>query len=218
MLPRLSFLALVLFASALACAQNAKCPPPPSLMKMDKGEYSNQPGVIFNLESFAATLQPRGKRAPNCYVKTAVIDHGTVFVSSDSLTHLFGQKLTESNNQLKDVQIEMKDNEVHLTGKMKKLIWIPFSAAGPLTTDGTNLRIETKSIKAMGVPVKGLMDALGKHLQTLTGSESPKGVIAQGDTLIFQPYEIAHVRGHITSVGLSSQGMTVHFGGTVAKK
>jgi len=187
-------------------------------MRMDKGTYSNQPGVIFDLESFSATLQPMGKHAPLCYAKTTLIEQGNVFVSTQSLTRLFGQKLSEANSQLKEVEVEMKDNQVHLHGKVKKLIWLPFSIEGPVTTDGTNLKIETKEIKALGVPVKGLLDALGKHLQSLTGSESPNGVVAEGDSLIFHPYEIAHVKGHITSATINSQGLNVRFGGGVAQK
>lgn len=210
--------ALLLLLATCAVAQRVKCPPPPSLMRMDKGTYSNQPGVIFDLESFSATLQPMGKHAPLCYAKTTLIEQGNVFVSTQSLTRLFGQKLSEANSQLKEVEVEMKDNQVHLHGKVKKLIWLPFSIEGPVTTDGTNLKIETKEIKALGVPVKGLLDALGKHLQSLTGSESPNGVVAEGDSLIFHPYEIAHVKGHITSATINSQGLNVRFGGVVAQK
>ena len=210
--------ALLLLLATFAAAQKVKCPPPPSLMRMDKGTYSNQPGVIFDLESFSATLQPMGKHAPLCYAKTTLIEQGNVFVSTQSLTRLFGQKLSEANSQLKEVEVEMKDNQVHLHGKVKKLIWLPFSIEGPVTTDGTNLKIETKEIKALGVPVKGLLDALGKHLQSLTGSESPNGVVAEGDSLIFHPYEIAHVKGHITSATINSQGLNVRFGGVVAQK
>lgn len=192
-------------------AQTVKCPPPPGIMHMDKGTYSNQPGVTFDLASFSATLQPMGKRAPLCYAKTTIIEQGNIFVSTESLTHLFSQKLKEANSQIKDVEVEVKDNEVLIHGKVKKVLWLPFSVDGPVTTDGTNLKIDTKEIKAMGLPVKGLLDALGKHLQSLTGAESPNGVVAEGDSLIFHPYEIAHVKGHITSATVTSEGLHVRF-------
>ncbi len=207
------FRALLILAALtpLAVADSVKCPPPPSSMQMDKGDYSNQPGVIFELQSFSATLQPRGKRAPLCYARTTIVEKGDVFVSNESLTHLFGQKLQQNNSRLKDVQVELKDNEVHFSGKMKKLIWMPFEVDGPVSTDGTNLLVQTKSIKAMGIPVKGLLDALGKHLQTVTGSESPQGVVIKGDNLVFQPGEIAHVKGHIAAVSSTSRGLEVRF-------
>lgn len=218
--PVFRFMVLLLLAvpATVTLAQDVKCPPPTSIMKMDKGEYSNLPGVVFELQSFSARLEPRGKRAPLCYVKIALIDRGDVFVSSDSLTHLFGQKLAQSHSQIKDVQVEMKENEIHLSGKMKKVLWLPFSVSGPVTTDGKNLRIQAKEIKALGIEVKGLMDALGKHLQTLVGSESPKGVIVEGDNLTFQPSEIAHVTGHISSVAVTTKGLSVQFGDVTVKK
>ena len=198
-----------LLASALA--ETVKCPPPPSIMRMEKGQYSNQPGVVFDLASFSAKLEPRGRRAPLCYAKTTMIEKGNVFVSNDSLTHLFAQKIEQTNTDLKEVQIEMKDNEVHLSGKMKKLIWLPFSVDGPVSTDGTNLLMQTKSIKAAGIPVKGLLDALGKHLQAVTGSDTPNGVIIKGDNLVIQPVEVAHIKGHIAKVVSTSKGLEVEF-------
>ncbi len=210
------FRALVWFimgcSVSLAFADSIKCPPPPNVMRMEKGEYSNQPGVFFELQSFSAVLQPLGRRAPLCYAKATMIEKGDVFVSNDSLTHLFAQKIQQGNRDLKDVTVEMKDNEVHLSGKMKKLIWMDFSVDGPISTDGTNLLMQTKSIKAMGIPVKGLLDALGKHLQAVTGSDSPNGVIIKGDELVIQPFQIAHVKGHILSATSTAKGLSVRFG------
>jgi hypothetical protein len=59
--------------------------------------------------------------------------------------------------------------------------------------------------------MKGLLDALGKELSTIIHSESVNGVAANGDTLIFQPEGIFHVRGHIAKIEVTEKGLSVHF-------
>ena len=96
-------------------------------------------------------------------------------------------------------------------GKVKKLISLPFTVEGPVITDGRNLDLQAKSIKAMGIPMKGLLDALGKELSNMIHAESVNGVMASGDTLIFQPEGISHVTGHITKVSVTDKGLLVEF-------
>jgi len=42
-------------------------------------------------------------------------------------------------------------------------------------------------------------------------SESVNGVVVKGDTLSFQPKQIAHVREHIEAADITSQGLLLKF-------
>ncbi len=199
-------------------AEQLKCPPQITHIFMPQGEYSPQPGTVFALHDFQADMVARGKSSPLCFTRWTDIKKGEVFVSSQSLSNMFERKLRQSDRAVSEVKVELKDDKARISGKMKKAVPIPFSIEGPVTTDGRNLDLQAKSIKAVGIPMKGLLDALGKHLGSLVQSESMSGISASGDTLIFRPEQISHVRGHIASVQLTDKGLVVKFDQQPASK
>ena len=206
------FLTLIAVFSSLASkAEQIVCPAPVTRMTVDKGQYSPLGGATLNLENFAANMVARGKTSPLCFTRTTDVEHGRVFISSESLTRLFAQKARQSGSRVKDLKVEIKDGEAHLSGKIHKGLDIPFDIQGPISSDGTQLILHAKKIKAEGIPVKGLLNTLGAHLSSLLRSESVNGVIAKDDTLIFEPDKIAHVRGKIASADLKADGLTIVF-------
>ncbi len=180
---------------------------------MDNGQYSPVEGAVFNLRNFAATMVARGKEMPLCFARMTQVQQGQVFISSESLTRLFQRKIQQSKSQVTDIKIEMDDNAVHLSGKLHKGVAVTFEIEGPVSTDGTALLLRAKQIKAEGLPMKGLLEMLGKNLGSLLGSESVDGVTAQGDTLVFQPSTIAYVRGSIAKVQPTPKGLMIMFAG-----
>lgn len=185
---------------------------------MEKGQYSPLEGAMFNLQDFAATMVARGKSSPLCFARTTEVQHGEVFISAESLTKLFAQKVEQSKSSISELKVEVKDNAAHLSGKVHKGIDIPFEIEGPISSDGTLLILHAKKIKAEGIPVKGLLGMVGVHLGSMLGSEGVSGVSATGDTLVFEPVKIAHVRGRITSAQLTSKGLALVFGQELAKQ
>lgn len=181
---------------------------------MEKGQYSPLEGTTFSLQDFAANMVARGKASPLCFARTTDVLHGQVFISAESLARLFAQKVQQANTSVSQVKVEIRDDVAHLSGKVHKGIDISFEIAGPISTDGTVLILRARKIKAEGIPMKGLLGMIGVHLSSLLGSESVNGVATKGDTLIFEPIKIAHVRGHITSAHLASDGLTIVFGQT----
>lgn len=205
-------LGAALFVSPLCFgAEQLRCPARVTQMVMEKGHYSPMQGATFGLQDFSATMVARGKTSPLCFMRTTEVQQGEVFISSESLTALFAQKIQQSQSKMSDIKVEIKDNEAHLSGKTKKGISIPFEIQGPVSTDGKVLLLQAKKIKATGIPVKGLLGMLGKHLSSIIGSESMNGVSAKGDTLIFEPAKIAHVTGRLASAQLTPKGLVIVF-------
>ena len=209
---------IVLACQIAEAADNVRCPQPVTFLAMDRGEYSSMPGAVFGLQHFAARMVARGKTQPLCSARMTEIQHGNIFISSESITKIFGQKIKESGSKISDLQVEIKDDELHLKGKVHKGIDIPFEVAGPVSTDGSNLKLDAKKVKAEHLPVKGLMGMLGMHLSSLLQSEQAQGVTAQGNTLIFEPAKIAHVKGRISAVKLTDKGIDISFADGAAKQ
>lgn len=188
------------------------CPAQITHMDVKQGTYSPVLGASFELRDFDADMVARGKGSPLCFVREAKIAHGGVFVSAESLTKLFQQKTRQGSTDVSDVKVETRDDQTaHISGKLHKKMDVSFEIEGPVTTDGTNLILQAKKIKADKFPVKALLGMMGKNLGTMLRSESVAGVEAREDTLIFKPALISHAEGHIAKLVLSSQGMEVTY-------
>jgi hypothetical protein len=213
-----SLLGCLLLLTVVLSAERIKCPSPVTQLDLPKGEYSPLPGVTFALENFSAEMVARGKKSPYCFMRVTEIQHGEVFIDVQSLSREFASKLNETDTKIRDFRIETENTTVSLKGTIKKVIPVPFTLEGPVTTDGTRLFFHAQSVKAIGLPMKGLLGMLGKHLETMLKSENVGGVTVKKDTIIFEPEKIAHVRGRITSAQVTSKGLLVTFSGAEAKK
>ncbi len=205
----LVLLLLSMFASA---AEPAKCPTP-SILSVDKGEYTQRPGVVFVLENYLARMVPRSKHMPQCMQKDNEVQHGRIVVSGSSLTTMFNQKLRQGGkSKITDLKVELKGSDVAISGKMHKVLAVPFSVEGPVDSpDGKRLRLHADKVKAAGIPVKGLMDALGVELAGLISPGQAKGVSANGDDLYFDVDKLGHTRGHISKVQIAGENLMVEF-------
>ena len=194
-----------------------KCPTVSGLT-INKGEYSPRAGVAFLLENYSARMVPRAKQLPGCLLKDSDIQHGTIMVSSASLTRMFDEKISQGrNSKITDLKVELKDDRVSISGKAHKGLPIPFSVEGPVDSpDGQVLRLHADKVKAVGIPIAGLLDALGVELGSLVNPGSNKGVTAKGDDLYFQPEQLGHVRGHIHKVRVANNQLTVEYGPAAA--
>jgi len=204
-------LAILTLLCSTGIAEQIRCPAPVTHIALDKGDYSPQSGVKFALSDFAANQVARGKASPLCFARMTDIQHGQVFIDAQSLTQEFSTKSRQSGSSVHDLRLEIKGNIVDIKGTVKKVIDIPFTLEGPVTTDGRVLMLHATSIKAGALPMKGLLDMLGKHLDSMLQSESIGGVRVNNDTIIFEPEKIAHVRGRIASADVKPEGLLVKF-------
>ena len=202
------FLGLVHLCPA---AEPPKCPATSQIL-MSSGEFSSQPGVSFHLRGFSAKSIPEGTRAPTCFQKDTVVARGTIFVSSESLTRLFAKKISEGGGSIQDLKIEHGENAVKMSGTIKKIVPIHFTVEGPVSTDGTSISMQAASIKADGVPVKGLLGLFGKSLGSVMGGQNVTGITIDENQASFRPDLLAHLKGHILSAVPSSKGLTLTYG------
>src|SRR4051812_4267565 len=156
---------LLFFCVSVYAAEQLKCPEPVTHIAMGQGEDSPQPGTVFQLKDFTANMVARGKSSPLCFLRTTDIIHGDIFVTAEVLSRLFARKGKQSNkDSISDVSIETQADKVVLKGNVKKHTSLPFTVERPVPTYGRVLHLQAKSIKALGIPMKGLLDALGKQL------------------------------------------------------
>jgi hypothetical protein len=118
---------------------------------------------------------------------------------------------------LTKINITTKGSQIRMSGKIKKLISIPFRITGDLsaTNDG-KIRIHATAIKAAGIPVKGLMRLFGLELAELINANQARGVKMDDNDIIMDPELVLPppiIRGRITAIGIQGDEVVQSFGG-----
>ena len=256
----------------LAClcpAMLAQPCPTTSKLEMVKGEYVWQPGVTFTLQNFLANLVPKANTAPQCFIKRTEIQHARVYVSTQSLTQLFREKMKQGQQQngdnnksgtknsdkkddrsadkkndsndkqapgkpednkgskggsggqqnISDIAIKTKGNQLVISGKAKKGIEIPFDLIGPVdVADGHMLRFHVDKIKAAHIEAKGLLDVLGVHLTKMLHPDAAKGVTVEDNAILFDTEAIANIKGDISRVAVVGENLVIDFASANQRK
>src|SRR5262249_5711331 len=114
--------------------------------------------------------------------------------------------LAAKDAPIKDLSIAIEKNRLKIKGKLHTKGDISFEAEGELSaTEAGNIRLHVEKIKALHLPVKGLMDLFGVEIADLIKSGKVTGVTAEKDDLILDPKKILpppHITGRVTEIRL----------------
>lgn len=119
------------------------------------------------------------------------------------------------DSPVKDVTITIKDNQLHLKGKLHSKGDLPFETVGtPSTTPDGRIRMHSEKVKAFHLPVKGVMNLLGIELAGMLGGKIP-GLEADKDDLLLDLNKLLpppHFQGAVTEVHLETDQIVMTFG------
>lgn len=127
-------------------------------------------------------------------------------------TYVFAAK----DAPLKDISITIDKDRLKVKGKLHQKGDIDFETEGQLsaTADG-KIRLHAEKIRALHLPVKGLMDLFGLDIADLIKSGKVRGVPVEKDDLILDPGEILpppKISGKITDIHLEGNNIVQIFG------
>jgi hypothetical protein len=127
-------------------------------------------------------------------------------------THVFAAK----DAPLKDIFITIDKDRLKVKGKLHQKGDIGFETEGQLsaTADG-KIRLHAEKIRALHLPVKGLMDLFGLDIADLIKNGKVLGVQVEKDDLILDPGEILpppKISGKITDIHLEGNNIVQIFG------
>lgn len=127
-------------------------------------------------------------------------------------THVFSAK----DAPLKDISISIENGRLKVKGKLHKKGDIAFETEGQLSpTEDGKIRLHAEKIKALHLPVKGMMDLFGIDIADLIKNGKVRGVRAEKDDLILDPGEILpppKISGKITDIHLDGNNIVQIFG------
>jgi len=141
--------------------------------------------------------------------------------SSDLANVLNSYVFARQHSPLTQLSISVEKGRLKVKGRLHDKGDIPFETEGVLipTADG-KIRLHGQKIKAMHLPVKGLMDLFGVDFGSLIKQGKVAGVEAQEDDLILDLEQILpppHLEGKVVSIRLEGEKIIQIFGGSDAK-
>jgi hypothetical protein len=182
--------------------------------------------VVVNIKWLNGDLVPLGKNefpifddknSFNLRIRTAEIS-----IDSSNLANILNSYVfARPHSPLTELSIIVEKGRLKVKGKLHDKGDIPFETEGILTpTADGKLRLHSEKIKAMHVPVKGLMGLFGIDLGSLIKEGKVPGVQAQGDDLLLDLEQILpppHIEGKVVSVRIEGEKIIQIFGGSDAK-
>ncbi len=150
------------------------------------------------------------------------ISTAEIAIDSSNLANVLNSYVfARPHSPLTGLFIIVEKGRLKVKGKLHDKGDIPFETEGILvpTADG-KLRLHSEKIKAMHVPVKGLMDLFGIDLGGLIKEGKVPGVRAEEDDLILDLEQILpppHIEGKVVSVRIEGEKIIQVFGGSDAK-
>jgi len=145
------------------------------------------------------------------------IDSGEIHMTLASLTNVLNQYVFAAKDApIKDMAISAEGSQLKIKGKLHDKGDVAFETDGALsaTPDG-RMRLHAEKIKALHLPVKGLMDLFGVKIANLIKTSKVRGVEVQGDDLILDPQQILpppQIRGKVTAVEIRGNETVMQFG------
>jgi hypothetical protein len=146
------------------------------------------------------------------------VEAGAIGISAADLTRLMNGLLATSRSPLRDVKIETRDGRLLVTGTLHKGVDIPIEMLGDVeAAQGGKLRVHAEKLRALHVPVKGLLSAFGLRVADLIDLKQAQGITIQDNDIVLNPHEILpppHTRGNLSDVRVQENELLLSYGDT----
>jgi hypothetical protein len=145
------------------------------------------------------------------------IQSAKISIAADQLAKVLNQHVfTGNDTPLKELSITTRGQLLKIKGKLHSKGDVPFEMEGSLSasSDG-KVRVRAQKIKAVHLPVKGLMDLLGVKIEKLINTEKVRGVPVEGDDLILDPEQLfppPQIKGKLSDIGIEGNQLMMIFG------
>jgi hypothetical protein len=148
---------------------------------------------------------------------TISVSSAEIAVTTDSLARVLNEDVfSASDASLKAISLEAQnDSIIKVRGKLHSKGDIPFETQGTIAaTANGEIRIRMQKIRAVHVPVKGLMDLLGIKLADVVNTKKLQGIRAEGDDLLLTPaiFPPPKIKGKVTAIRIEGNSVVQVYG------
>jgi hypothetical protein len=174
-----------------------------------------------HVESLSGEMYPTGKNEmPVFDDKTSFEVHvadGRISITPQAMasimnTHVFAG----SGSPLKNISISIDKDRLRIKGRLRTKGDIPFETSAVLTaTSDGRIRVSTEKLKALHVPVKGMMDKLGIELASLVSTSKIPGMVTEKNDVLMDLGVLLpppHIKGKVSAVLIGENSIVTIFG------
>jgi hypothetical protein len=151
------------------------------------------------------------------------IDAAEIAISPADLANLMNSYVfARPNSPLSGISVSTTPSgQLKIKGRLHDKGDIPFETQGTMSpmADG-RIRLHSEKVKALHVPVKGLMEAFGIDVADLIKSGKVPGIQAEDNDLLLDLEQLLpppHIDGKVTAVRVEKNSIIQTFGGSDAK-
>jgi hypothetical protein len=179
---------------------------------MKNVDYHLIDNVIVGINSLNGRLTPNPGMIPVFDDKNSFgisVDSADITLSMTALTNdLNDYVFAKPDAPLKHLTAKTQGDQLVITGLLVSKGGVPFQTSGTMSvTPEGMIRVHTTKVKALKLPVKGLMDLLGLHTENLLNTNKVEGVSVDKDDLILDPEKILpppQLQGRLTSLKIEN--------------
>jgi hypothetical protein len=172
--------------------------------------------IVLDVTRLRGIMVSRTADAPPVFDDSASyvlrLQTATLAMDMSSLQNLMNRHVfSYAGSPLKDLTAQAEGGRLKLKGKLHKGVDVPFStiASVAVTTDG-RLRLHAESLKALGVPAKGLLDLFGLKLDDVVAIKKRRGVDIQDNDIIIAAGQVLpppEIAGRLSKVTISGNSL-----------
>lgn len=185
-------------------------PAPGVRIQMKNVRLHADQGIVLDIDTLHGMMVSRSGAPPvfddqRSYVLQ--VESATLSMSTDSVQtllnrHVFGYE----GAPLKRIKVSVDRDRLRMSGTLHKVIDLPFSSKARVsaTPDG-RMRFEVDSMKALGVPAKGLLELFGLKLDDLVSLKDRRGVEVTANDILIAPGRILpppEIRGRVARASI----------------
>ena len=177
-------------------------------------------GIVLDVTRLRGQMMSRAEGAPPVFddPRSYVLHLQQAEMSMDmaSLQNLMNRHVfAYQGSPLKDVTVEPDGSRLKMKGKLRKGIDISFSTTASVSTTADGLmQLHVESMKAVGVPTKGLLEFFGLKLDDVLDIKKRRGVEVRDNDIILAAGQILpppEIVGHLTRVGVQGTRLVQTF-------
>jgi len=177
-------------------------------------------GIVLDVARLRGTMVGRDEKTPVFDDQRSFVVHlqsADVAMDMVSLQNLMNRHVfAYQGSPLKELTLEPDGPRLKMKGKLHKGVDIPFSTTATVSaTPGGLMRLHVESMKAVGVPAKGLLDLFGLKLDDLIDLKKRRGVDVQNDDIILAAAQLLpppEMVGRLTRVSVQGNRLVQTFG------
>ena len=210
----------------LAAAAPSRSGEEPVTIQMQNVRFHASDTVILNVAWLQGTLVSKVHGRPPVFddQKSFRLDikDAEIAVGAASLTALVNTAFDYPDSPLSDLSVAVSDGRIEQRGKLRKGISIPFKVKADVSAaaDG-RLLLHPDSVSGAGLPIGGLMSALGLQLDNLIKSKPERGIQIQQNNLLLDPARMIpgiEMHGKLTQAAVRRDQLMQTFGKGAASK